>query len=370
LAGRVEPEKQIYYLVITVLGIALLGLPYARYLAYLLPVFVLLSAFLLRCITINITRVTIPFLMILLISIPTAYEYDVYSIKKILFISSFTSIFVFVDFSRVKINFHYYSFVLVVLFAIQIASGSLSNQGESLDYSLIDSKSSFESTLSFPFAILACFFILKGRWILSILFILFVFISLKRIAVISVLITLVAKFVPRSLRSILVNPYLIVGISLFITTVTIYFAYGQFDKEIFEIFNRSPNDFSKGRQQLWLTALKGLEYEFTDFMFYGGGVGQVVTVLTKAYGTENLLAHNDILVLYLEFGLIFLVIFLILHLHQKTYEQKVMALGLITLLFTDNVIIYQHVMITYLFTQSQFERRKESKHQHKPILNE
>jgi hypothetical protein len=268
-----------------------------------------------------------------------------------------------VDFSKVKINFYKFGVILGIIFVLQIVSGSYQNQSESLDYSVLDSKSSFESTLAFPFAVLACFYILKSRWMLSLVYILLVFISLKRIAIISILITLIAKVIPKNLRVILINPFLIVGISLFVTLITIYFAYGQFDKDILEIFDRAANDFSKGRQQLWLTALKGLDYKFTDFIFYGSGIGQVVTVLLKGFGVDKILIHNDILALYLELGLMFLIIFLVLHLLQKNYEQQVLALALTTLLFTDNVLIYQHVMLTYLFAQSQLGSRKESQYQ-------
>jgi hypothetical protein len=138
-----------------------------------------------------------------------------------------------------------------------------------------------------------------------------------------------------------------------LTYLVILFSYGDIDGVISDLFSKSPNDLSKGRQFLWLSALKGVDYNFVDFVFFGTGVGKVITELQKVYGVERILLHNDILSTYLEYGFIIFLAFLVSLIAQKRYYQKVLAVNLLILFFTDNVIIYQHVMITYFLIQSQ-----------------
>ncbi|MCU7932385.1 MAG: hypothetical protein KZQ90_16410 [Candidatus Thiodiazotropha sp. (ex Codakia rugifera)] len=367
---NIKAEKKIYYIITTLLGVALLGIPLARYVVYFLPVIVIFIALLFRCLTFNFNRVVAPFILIILVSLPTAYEYDINSIKKLLFVTAYSSIFLFIDFSKVKINFHYYGAVLFTVLLWEVGISYLGMHEQVIKYSIIDSKSIFESTLAFPFAMLCSYYILQSRWLLSFVHFIMVAITLKRIALIAILITLLSRLVPRKVRNIIFSPYIITSLSIILTSITIYFAYGGLDDQVSEIFNRSANELSQGRQLLWNRALTGVDYEFMDYLFYGSGVGNVATVLEDHYGGSRILLHNDILVILIEYGFIILIFFLFLLLNQKTFEQKVMALALLTLLFTDNVIIYQHVMITYFFIQSQFTRENYMKRlhnkQHKP----
>jgi hypothetical protein len=350
-------ERYLYYLISVVLGISLLGVPIAKYSVYLLPVFVFIGALLLNCIRLNVKGVLLPFVLLVFASIPTAYDYDINSLKKIYFIFSYAAIFILVDFSRIEIKFYFIGFVLFFTLLLRVA---LFGAAESdVGYSIMDSQSMFESTLSFPFALLSSYYILKSRWFLSSLYLLLVFITLKRIAIVSVLVTLLARLVPIPLRGLLVNPYTIAVITLSLTSVTIMFAYGFFNDNLFDIFGHSANDLSKGRQRLWYTVLNGLHYDFTSFFFYGEGVGKTISELQHAYGRGAILLHNDLLGIYLEFGLVAYTLFLILLVRQRAYAQKIMSISLVILLFTDNVIIYQHVMIVFLLIQSQLEIKKK-----------
>lgn len=359
MANTAKSVEKIYYLIVTCLGIALLGIiPYAKYLIYILPVFVLFSAFALGCLSFNFNRVTLPFLILLVASLPTAYAYNFDSFKKLVFLAAFTSIFLFVDFSKVRLNFYYLICILLVVFAFQILHGDLKHHGDSLNINIMESTSTFESSVAFPFALLACFFILQSRWLLAGLCTLLVFLALKRIAIIAIIVTLIARFIPKKLRKILVNPYLVIAASISILYLSIHFAYGGFDEQIKDFFDRAPNDLSKGRQRLWYDALTSLHYSFTDFILYGAGIGKAVTAIKQSYGVDRLLLHNDLLTLLLEYGLIVCILFIFYHLKQKTYNQRIVALALLIMLITDNVIIYQHVMLTYMLIQFQLARKE------------
>jgi hypothetical protein len=168
--------------------------------------------------------------------------------------------------------------------------------------------------------------------------------------------TIIIKIVPKKAGRVIMNPYLLTILVLATTYISIYFAYGVFDNFILETTEQAANQLSKGRQELWLEGLKAVNYNFNDYFLYGAGVGQVISKLQSLYGYDRVLLHNDMLSFLLEFGFIFYMLFIITLFRQKNYYQIVMAINLAVLLFTDNIVMYTHIMITYFLIQSQFQK--------------
>jgi hypothetical protein len=233
--------------------------------------------------------------------------------------------------------------------------------GMEIEYSIIDSKSAFESSLSFPFALIASYYALNAKWVKSSLYLLLVFISLKRIAIIAVIITILLKFLPKQIRELIINPYLILILVLSVVSITIAFAYGYFDEYIHELVGKAANDLSKGRHRLWFEALTVSNFSLGNFIYYGVGIGKVISLLQENYGHDKILLHNDLLSLLLEFGFVILIGFILLLLLQKTTKQRIFVLNILILFFTDNVIIYQHVMVVFLLLISQLGNDSDQK---------
>lgn len=86
------------------LALSFLGLRYLRYSAYVLPLVAIFWAILSGAFRFNLNRQNIPFLFLLIMSLPTVLDYDINAVKKIIFIAVYTSVFLFIDFSRVRLN--------------------------------------------------------------------------------------------------------------------------------------------------------------------------------------------------------------------------------------------------------------------------
>jgi len=139
---------------------------------------------------------------------------------------------------------------------------------------------------------------------------------------------------------------------------SIALAKGQFDGFTWEHFDKAPNDFTKGRQALWAISLKLADFHWSDYLFWGNGLGSSISALKEALHVERILVHNDLLSLILDVGILFTALFVLLVVSVQTQEQRLFAAFLLLLLLTDNVLIYQHVMVPYLLFQHHLMARR------------
>jgi len=161
---------------------------------------------------------------------------------------------------------------------------------------------------------------------------------------------------PRIVRRLILNPVVAVSGSLLIIWLSVQFALGDFDRFIFHYLNMSPNELSQGRQILWLSALRAADFDYQSFLFWGVGIGHIMSDLESALHAKKVLLHNDLLSLVLEIGLLFYLIFVYLFTALKRDAARIFAFFMLILFATDNVLIYQHVIFTYLFIQAQIRR--------------
>ncbi len=351
---KYEPEKRIYWIILIALALSFLGFRYLRYSAYVLPLIAIFWAILSGAFRFNLNRHNLPFLFLLIVSLPTAFVYDINAAKKLIFIAVYSSVFLFIDFSRVRLNLHLFSGILVFLLFYQIlVFGSKYGSGLSLEYSFIESRSSYESTLAFPLAVIGIYYFLTQKWALAFFHFIIVVLALKRIAIIAFILIVFIWIIPKSIRRVFLNPYVVTVSVGLLTWFSIAFAYGQFDRLIINLFDKSANELSQGRQELWYQLLQGVHFSFQDFILYGEGIGQSITALQLKWGLKSVLTHNDILSIFVELGLLAMMVFVFLINNQRSLEERGVALFITILFLTDNVLIYQHVMLAYLLVQSQ-----------------
>jgi hypothetical protein len=352
----IEKERIAYYVLVFSLAVSVFGFSYSRYIVYTAPLLLLFVWLTTPSPRLFYNSYLTPFYIVVVIAIVTSYAYGFQGFKRVIFLGVYVTVFTLFDFSQIRIDIAKLGALLAGIFIAQTTLfGSADGR---LEYSLINSKSTFETTLAFSFGVISCYFALSGKYRTAFLFAVLALVGLKRIAVIGLLVITLLLLLPRRVSSVLINPLLVTAASIGFLAFSILFAYGVFDRFIFDAVGLSANHFTQGRQDIWLKLLENAEYEFSRFLFSGLGSGGSVSTLYGAYGQE-VLAHNDILVLYMDFGLIATLFFLFTLAKQKLFVSSLMAIYLLILFLTDNVIVYQHIMVVYLLCQAQLKRQAE-----------
>jgi len=347
-------EKIMVFSFCILMTIAITGLPYLRYAVYIIPAWAMFIWILGNRHNLNTSTMNVAFILLMVLSLASFYPWDFNTFKKVFFIYVFSSVFILFDFSRVKIDLRYLG---VFFLFLSILTEVLQYSGrQSVTYSIIESKSMFESTFAFPLGLFALYFFIQKKYLWFLIFSVFLILFLKRVVLLAIILCILTWLTPRNLRKFFLNPFVVTVISLLIVIISIDFAQGTYDQFIFNFFERSPNDLSKGRQLLWGSALSAIKFSYDGFILWGVGIGKVVSDLQTTLYMERVLLHSDLLSLVLEIGIIPFTIFIYLLNNQKNHDQRLISLYLVIMFVTDNVLIYQHVMFVYFFIQSQLIR--------------
>ena len=351
---RVPPELLVYWAFPISLIMAITGISYLRYAIYILPFFSMLIWFLSGNQRVHIFRELWGFILLFFLSIMSMVWWDFNTFKKLYFIFVFIAVFILFDFSRIEIDFRKLSIFFII---VGLINGTMRHVGiGSEEFSITESKSVFESTFAFPLGLLCLYFFQHRRFLWGLVSAIFVLVFLKRIVLVALVLCLSIWVLPRIVRRLILNPVVAVSGSLLIIWLSVQFALGDFDRFIFHYLNMSPNELSQGRQILWLSALRAADFDYQSFLFWGVGIGHIMSDLESALHAKKVLLHNDLLSLVLEIGLLFYLIFVYLFTALKRDAARIFAFFMLILFATDNVLIYQHVIFTYLFIQAQIRR--------------
>lgn len=350
-----QSEKHAYIVIISLLYISLLGFSSVRYAFYLSPVF---AFFIWIAGSVNsISFRTAPFVLLLLASIPSAYDLNFYSFKLSYFIFVYAFLFSIFDFSKIEINFNKVLLCIFILFLFNVLRSTNLNH---FTYSVLNSESTFENTLAFPVGILALYFFMSKKYISFILSTLLCIIMLKRIVILALIVSLMPRFFGKKLQNLIVNPYFVTFFACLTLFLSIELANGSFDVFFKEFFHQSTNQLAQGRQTVWRTALTALHFNYADFAFWGVGQGKATALLDKLFHIQDVRLHNDMLLIVLQFGILIFIGFTFLFNNNKTQNERTLSLFITIIFFTDNVLIYQHVMVIYFLALSQLERHENN----------
>lgn len=341
-------EKVFYPILITLLIISIVGIPVIRYAIYLAPVIGFMIMLVSSDVSIRIKRPLFPFVLLLITVTFSVYQADYHWAKQAYFVLAYTSIFLFFDFSKNSPDIRVLNLFIVIVFVLH---GFLS--GELLSFviqkiSLIDSKSALESTLAFPVGMFAVYFLYKKRYGWFLFNLIIAILAFKRIALLGILVCVLLYFLPKRVRSLFLNPYLITAIMLIGIVIQIEIAAGTYNDLISSTFGVSAGQLLMGRQQIWSRAISFADFDYLSYLFFGLGHGVLTGFLEGSYSAKNVLLHSDILLLSLEHGFVFLLIFSFLLNNHKLHLHRALSLYLTVLALSDNILIYQHVMIPYL----------------------
>ncbi|MEM6604782.1 MAG: hypothetical protein AAF671_03420 [Pseudomonadota bacterium] len=351
---RVEPETIVYVSFLALLAVALTGLPAVRYAVYVMPLLALIVWLAAKPFTLNLSRDVLAFFLLATLSLPSMFPWDFNTFKKIYFVYVFASVFLLFDFANIQMDMRKLALALIVLglFNALTRDSAVADAG----FSVIQSQSRFETTFAFPLTMVALYLTLTRRYVASAIALFFAVIFLKRIAIFAFVAALLIWFLPKRVRRLLLSPVSLSLLAGVVVILSISFANGVFDSWIFENLAIAPNDLSKGRQVLWSSALSASDFSLSNYLFFGGGIGSVVTNLQSELDVDRVLLHNDLLTLLLETGAIPYFLFIYLLVSVKEEMGRLFAMFMLILFSTDNVMIYQHVMFVYFFIQARIRR--------------
>ena len=341
-------------LLMALIAVSFSGLPFTKYAIYISPILALM-VFVYGRFEYSFDRNVIPFAILAFTGYLSLFDFDFEIFKKVYFLFCYVLIFTLFDFSKIDIDIRYMAVFFVSTF-ILTSLAAIFMSGGHFEYSILNSKSSFESTFAFPIGMIALYFYLTRKYGWFIAMSLFSLLALKRIVLLALLVTITISNMPRFLRMLSLNPFLVALASLILISIGIDFSRGYYDELIYNFTGQSSNALSMGRQDIWLRVLNAMDFNHADYILWGKGFGSVTLVLNETIKPIPDLLHNDILVMVLELGYIlsFIVLFLIMNI--QCVNSRLLAVFLMLLFFSDNVIIYQHVMIPYFILQGALMR--------------
>lgn len=351
--NRLPVQAIAFVIVLACLSISMLQLPVVRNAIYACPflIFVLWLFDGGRMPSATQLIMTAPFIWLLVIFVCYVPMSGLFAWKWTFFVCVYTSIFLFVDFSKTDLNLLYLNVVFVGMLAYSWLTGDTSSIDiQTLEKGLTESRVATESTFAFPLGLFACFWILKGRYFVGFINFVFALLSFKRIVLVAMATFAITLLIPKKIRSSRFYALCGVFVATLAIVLSIEFAQGQFDELLTAATGRSPNAFSMGRKELWKEVLGRVGFDYVDFAVMGIGMDQVLgNHSAKAVWTPF---HNDLLVIYLSYGAIAMIVFVGLVLIPRDPEARALATFILTIFLTDNTLIYQHVMIPYLFMLS------------------
>lgn len=340
-------EKIAFNIITITTAAALSGFPYLKYTIYTIPLLGFFIYIISGDFKLHFSRQTFPFLSLIFVSLANITDIDYNWAKQIYFIFCYTSFFLMFDFSKQKQNIELLNIVVIIIFiAKMLLSGSFTNFNLS-KLSIINSKFQLERTFSFVFGLFSIYFLYEKKYLWFLLNSTLAILSFKRIVILGIFLCTLLFFIPKKIRLIFINPITLTFSILTLTIVSINISTGLYDSFILNNIGISTNQLLMGRQEIWYKILTYIKFEHSDYIFFGLGNGYTSQTLIKIF-KNNVLLHNDFLLILIQYGYIFLIIFSYTLNNQKSYRQKNLAIYLTCLFATDNVLIYQHVMIIYL----------------------
>jgi hypothetical protein len=250
--------------------------------------------------------------------------------------------------------FYAYSFI----FFLEIFTGGISIQDmyDNITANIItDSDKKLESGTSLMFGFYSLLFLHEKKYKLFIFSILLTILAGKRIAIAGLIFCvfvfyyinrhdIILKLLNKKIIKVLFCAFLLLIIYAWLS-----FYSDEYGAIIYNIVGMDTDQFTMGRLFIGASFFESVPDKTNSLIGYG--IGYVENVLYYKVGYEAPF-HNDFLRIYLEFGIIFFVIWFWLML--KYVFVSPLAFSAFTLLFiliqTDNVLMYEYVMYSFYLT--------------------
>lgn len=268
----------------------------------------------------------------------------------------------FINTKRVSVNIRLINlmaiFIYVIIFYPKIGVLTISV----LYNAIFDSNLETESyMLAFIFPFFTLYWFSKKKWTWFSINLFFVIVSGKRISALGVLIPMIVVCLinlasqKKKQKILIYFPYLAVilnGLYLFISFMIVS---GLFDDFLFEYTGLSTNAFTMGRQMLYLSAFNAFDVNNVGDLLFGESAFYELLA--------NGRFHNDILVLFIENGIIIFCLFWYKYYKKCNLNTLPYLICLNVLFMTDNTLIYVPVLFfACLFVRLARYENKYEKH--------
>lgn len=321
-----------------------IAIPFARHFIYALPVLVLLT--LLGDRTARIGDEAKPFLAFVIAGIVLSPFATDEGMKDLYFTFTGVSIALLIDIPHVKL----WNIFIVLFVSMVIYFGLFGDFKAGLQFDFAHSSSSFESSFSFMFGLLAPFALMEKRFRLFALCLILTVLSLKRIAIIGTVCASIFILMGQNRARVFLNPVAMIGLNVLLLFGVLLYGFGAFDSLILQFTGQSSNQFGMGRKALLSLPANEVFSHPEHFIFFGQGPGATYKLANQgfgAYGTAQRL-HSDILKIFYEYGLVFYCVFIGLMYSAKRFSTRVAFLYMNVLFLSDNTLIYSFIIFFFV----------------------
>lgn len=340
---------------IFLLAIMYLIIPYSNKLVYLTVPLSLFGILLAK--EIFLDRIVYPFLLLFafsIISIPTLnYTYE--ATRDALLYLSYVLSYLYVVRLVTSSLIEKLSYIFLIL--TSIIYGAIIIYGDTTQIiDISNSYSPFENVfISGISSIFVIFYLFRKQYFISFVFFLVCVLAFKKIVLLALIFIIFLYYT--NLIDAIYKPKILVILSIIYLFAVHLFAYGYFDNYISDLFQLSANQVSMGRQTLYYDLFEYKSSLMSILFGNGAGFSSYFVSEISSFSGHLTNIHSDYLKIFLEFGLVFYILFLYLLFVSFSTNNftKLLAIFLAILFLTDNFLIYAPFMFFFLVISSFFK---------------
>lgn len=331
------------------LAVLCLTISIFRYLAYAVPIFVLLT-----CLAdgeISIGEEVRPFLIAVVCGLMLGPITNTDGWKDLFFLLAGVSIALLATIPQMKLWTIFWWLMGGFIFQFVLFGG----YKVSFHFDLMKSESTFEGNFSFVFGLLVPFALAHRQYLLAFLSMVMAVLTLKRIALVAAVGAAVMVLIGPKRGKWILNPVVMLGLNAFVVVADMAYTMGALDWIIQQFTGQSANQFGMGRQSAHRYVVEGLYTEpFRSLV--GHGMGSVYKAAEAGFGLyDKVNLHSDILKLCYEVGFLATMVIIWFMYACKHYMLRVGFWYFNILFFTDNALIY-FVFTAFFFLILRLER--------------
>lgn len=268
--------------------------------------------------------------------------------KDIIFITSYVlPIFLFYT-KKIKIESIFWTYLF--FFALSIPGQNIGS------FSISESTTFLEGASSFVFGAFLINFTIRKKLPLAALSLILMLVTLKRIALLGVILCLILWYLPPKIRATLTSAKALLAFNSLGLLLIIATTNGSLNELVHAATGKGISEFTLGRTLHYIGVVTDIAQNPQSLIF-GNGAGSAYEKAIFDHSTTtapNL--HSDTLKIFYEGGAICFFLFFYFIGKTKSIASRIIILYISTLFITDNVLIYAGEMFFILITALRLEQ--------------
>lgn len=250
------------------------------------------------------------------------------------------------------VKFMFWYSIVIYAIEVRLNLSDIFSTLESIAKAHLPSEIATESELGFVFGFFVLYFIIqRSNKLYILLSVIFFILSFKRIVIAGVIVSILTYWLINFFkidvsRNRIKLTIIVVVINVLVILSAQRLVSGEFDQFILEKTGLSTDAFLLGRKTFYTEVFE----RFGFFNWEGLGFGKVDDALYSFLGYPMNL-HSELIKNYLEFGIIFFIIWLCMLGYNHLFSNKaaIFFIYFNILILTDNIFIYFHGMVYFYF---------------------